>query len=263
MLDLKQIESFYPKKLTPFKKNLLREYLQYKILEAIFDSEFGERLVFMGGTAARMVHENTRFSEDLDFDNQGLGKDDFEHLTALVKRMLKREGYRAEVDNKFRAAYTCNVKMPGLLYEYGLTSNQAEKMLVKINTEPQHFEYRADKIILNKFDVFLRISVVPPDILLAQKIYAIFNRRRAMGRDFYDTAFLLGKTRPNLDYLGQKLSIRDGVDLKERLLDKCRQLDLNELARDVEPFLFMPADSKKVLHFCEYIESIDFESLRR
>lgn len=124
----------------------------------------------MGGTAARMVHENTRFSEDLDFDNQGLGKDDFEHLTALVKRMLKREGHRAEVDNKFRAAYTCNVKMPGLLYEYGLTSNQAEKMLVKINTEPQYFEYRADKTILNKFDVFLRISVVPPDILLAQKI---------------------------------------------------------------------------------------------
>ena len=36
MLDLKQIESFYPEYLRSFKRNLLREYLQYKILEAIF-----------------------------------------------------------------------------------------------------------------------------------------------------------------------------------------------------------------------------------
>ena len=68
MLDLKQVESFYPESLRPFKRNLLREYLQYKILEIIFGSEFGEKLVFMGGTATRIIHENTRFSEDLDFD---------------------------------------------------------------------------------------------------------------------------------------------------------------------------------------------------
>ena len=40
MLDIKQIESFYPEPLRPFRKNLLREYLQYKILEAIFEQDF-------------------------------------------------------------------------------------------------------------------------------------------------------------------------------------------------------------------------------
>ena len=69
MLDLKQIESFFPENLKPFKRNLLREYLQYKILESVFDSRFGSRLSFMGGTATHIIHSNNRFSEDLDFDN--------------------------------------------------------------------------------------------------------------------------------------------------------------------------------------------------
>jgi len=67
MLDLKQIESFYPEYLRAFKRNLLREYLQYKILEVIFDSRFGEKLSFMDGTAIHIIHQNTRFSEDLGF----------------------------------------------------------------------------------------------------------------------------------------------------------------------------------------------------
>ena len=55
MLDIDQIESFYPVQLRIFKKNLLREYLQYKILEIIFDSNFGEKLSFMGGTTIRIA----------------------------------------------------------------------------------------------------------------------------------------------------------------------------------------------------------------
>ncbi len=80
MLDIKQIESFYPESLRPFKKNLLREYIQYTMLEAIFDSEIGRKLALLGGTAARIIHGNTRFSEDLDFDNLGLNRNDFEQL---------------------------------------------------------------------------------------------------------------------------------------------------------------------------------------
>jgi len=71
MLDLRQIESFYPGTLRIFGRNLLREYLQYKILEIVYDSKFGKKLAFMGGTAIHMIHFNTRFSEDLDFDNLG------------------------------------------------------------------------------------------------------------------------------------------------------------------------------------------------
>lgn len=258
MLELEQIESFYPKNLRMFKKNLLREYLQYKILEIIYDSEFGQKLVFMGGTATRIIHGNTRFSEDLDFDNQGLSQSDFERLTDRIKRNLELEGYSVEISNKFHAAFTSDIKIPGLLFNYDLTSHQAEKLLIKINTEPQDFDYQSEDVILNKFDVFLRISVVPVDVLLAQKIYAIFGRRRAMGRDFFDVVFLLGKAKPNLAYLKQKLKIKNYSDLKKRLLEKCAELDMEKLAKDVEPFLSVPADAKKVLYFCQYIKEIDY-----
>ena len=77
MLDIKQIESFYPEYLRSFKRNVLQEYLQYKILEIVFDSKFGEKLSLMGGTAAHIIHGSTRFSEDLDFDNLGLTKKEF------------------------------------------------------------------------------------------------------------------------------------------------------------------------------------------
>ena len=257
MLDLSQIESFYPESLRPFKRNLLREYLQYKTLEAIYDSRFGAKLIFMGGTAIRVIHGNTRFSEDLDFDNLGLSEDEFGRLASLIERKLSLEGHELEMKNVFRKAFTCEVKIPGVLFAYGLSGHRQEKLLLKLNAEAQGFSYRPDKVILNQFDVFLRINVAPADILLAQKIFAAFNRRRPMGRDFYDIVFLLGKARPNLDYLRSKMGVRDSAGLKKRLLKRCGELDFDALAREVEPFLVVPSDAKRVREFRYYIEGME------
>ena len=77
MLEIRQIESFFPERLRHFKCNLPREYLQYKILEAIFAGRYGQKLAFMGGTAIHIAHGLPRFSEDMDFDNRGLTKRGF------------------------------------------------------------------------------------------------------------------------------------------------------------------------------------------
>lgn len=258
MLDIKQIESFYPEYLRSFKRNLLREYLQYKILEIMFDSRFGERLSFMGGTATRIVHSNTRFSEDLDFDNLGLEEKDFGQLVKLIQKTLQLEGYTVETRNVFKGAYKSYIRIPNVLFESGLSGHKEEKLSIQVDAEPQRFNYQPDKIILNKFEVFLRINVVPADILLAQKIYAILKRKRPMGRDFYDAVFLFGKTIPNLDYLKLKSEINDWVELRNRLLLRCRKFDFEQLAKEVEQFLFVPSDSKKVLFFCEYLQKYEF-----
>jgi len=71
-------------------------------------------------------------------------------------------------------------------------------------------------IFCNKF-VKIRINVVPPDILLAQKILYIVKRKRPMGRDFYDAIFLLEKTKPNIEFLKLKLDIKDSMDLKNKI----------------------------------------------
>ena len=68
MLDLNQLVSQYPANLRPFSRFILREYLQHKLLQLIYDSAYADRFIFLGGTCLRIVHGNQRFSEDLDFD---------------------------------------------------------------------------------------------------------------------------------------------------------------------------------------------------
>lgn len=62
MLTLSEIENNYPDNLRGYKRFILREYLQYKLLQIIFDSEYATQFCFLGGTCLRIVHGNTRFS---------------------------------------------------------------------------------------------------------------------------------------------------------------------------------------------------------
>ena len=255
MLDLKQIASFYPENLWPFQRNLMREYLQHKILACIFRSELGRYLSFMGGTAIRIAHGSPRFSEDLDFDNRGLDVKAFGDLVTTIRNMLELEGYPSEARNVCRGAYRCYLKTPTLLFETGLSPHKTEKLSIQLDMEPQGFEYSSENMIINKFDVFARIGLVPVDILLSQKITCIFTRKRAMGRDFFDTVFLLAKTRPNYEYLKQMLGIADPEMLRQKLQSRCQDLDFQALTRDVTSFLFRPDDANKVALFPEYIKS--------
>jgi len=257
MISIKQIEQYYPEHLRGFKRNILREYLQYKILEIVFNSKTAGKLSFLGGTALRIVHENTRFSEDLDFDNFRLSKDDFVLLTKEIQNGLQREGFDVEIRSVLKSAFRCYVKLPSVLFDNSLSDLKEEKILIQVDTEPHDYVYKPDKVILNKFDVFTQISVTPPAILLAQKIFALLNRKRAKGRDFYDVIFLLQKTKPDYDYLKLKTGLDDKQKLRSKLLAHVRDLNLKALAKDVEPFLFQPSDSKKIIMFPQYIRQIE------
>lgn len=90
MLDLQQIVAYYPPFLQDNKEHILREYLQYKILKSIFSSQWGTKLRFIGGTALRIVHGNARFSEDIDFDNDGtMSFEEFGLLAQYIQRDLE------------------------------------------------------------------------------------------------------------------------------------------------------------------------------
>ena len=254
MLEIRQIESFFPERLQHFKRNLLREYLQYKILEAIFAGRYGQKLAFMGGTAIHIAHGLPRFSEDMDFDNRGLTKRGFSALTQSVAKKLAMEGYLIETGVSFKGAFSADIKVSGVLFNEGLSGHREEKILIKLDAEPQNFKYSAQRMVINKFDVFTGINVVPVDILLSQKFYAILARKRAVGRDFYDAMFLAGKAKPDFAYLKKRVGIEDREGLKSALLQRCARLDFKLLARDVEQFIFFPEDAKKVLLFIEYVK---------
>lgn len=253
MINIGEIRKYYPN-LNGFDRSILREYLQYKILDIIFKDKAGRKLSFLGGTAIKICYGGTRFSEDLDFDNFGLSEDEFNGLSEVIKKELELEGYEVEVRNVFKGAFRCYIKIPKILKENNLSALEDEKILIQVDTAPHGFSYAPDNFLLQKFDVFRNIKLTPPDIILSMKIGAIFGRKRMKGRDFYDTVYLLGLADFNYDYLEAKLGIKNKEGLKSKLLAFIAGMDMEDMARDVSPFLLNQDDQERILSFQKYIE---------
>lgn len=189
MLTLTQIKQFYPEQENISARNMLREYLQYKILEIVFNSSYAQKLNFIGGTAIRMIYGSDRFSEDLDFDHFGLSKNEFRHLANSVVIGLTKEGLELETRFSLKESWRCYLKFKGLLFEYGLSDHKKEKLTIQIDTTKQDFNIAPETRIINRFGVFVEVRVNSSDVLLSQKISAVLGRKRLMGRDLYDIVF--------------------------------------------------------------------------
>jgi len=254
MLEFQQIKEQYPENLQRFERLILREYLQYKILQAIFDSKHASKLAFLGGTALRIVYGNTRFSEDIDLDNFGLSWEKFEEVIDKVNRFLSLEGFEVEVKNVKKGTYHCDLRFPKLLYDEGLSPLPGEKLLIQVDTTAQGYKYQPEVILLNKFDVFAEIRVTPLDTLLSQKIYTAVNRKRPKGRDFYDITFLASRTKPDYGFLKQKMDVDTEDKLKEEISSRIADYDFTAIADDVAPFLINQNEIKRVEKFPEFWE---------
>jgi predicted nucleotidyltransferase component of viral defense system len=259
MLDFQQIKEQYPENLQRFERAILREYLQYKILQAIFDSKHASKLAFLGGTALRIVYGNNRFSEDIDLDNFGLSWSEFKEVIQRVNRFLTLEGFEVEVKNIAKGAYHCYMRFPTLLYEQGLSPLPGEKILIQLDTTAQGYTYKPEIILLNKFDVFAEIRVTPLEILLSQKILTSVNRKRPKGRDFYDITYLSSRTKPDLGFLNKKLGINTGEGLRKEISARIAEYDFKDLADDVAPFLMNKDDIKRVEKFVEFWDQVALE----
>ncbi|RYG46147.1 MAG: nucleotidyl transferase AbiEii/AbiGii toxin family protein [Chitinophagaceae bacterium] len=260
MLTLSEIRPFYPPSLHHQGRFMLREYLQHKILQTVFNSQFADKLVFLGGTCLRIVHGNQRFSEDLDFDNFQIAPEAFEEIAGVITKELTREGYSVEMKTVYKNAYHCHIRFPELLYQEGMSGFPEEKILIQLDTEPQHFAFTPERFVLNRFDVFTQIFTTPKDLLLAQKFYTVLNRARNKGRDFFDIVFLLSLIdKPNYEYLSFKAGITNALQLKERIIAHCATISMKEMAADVQPFLFNTSDTRKVELFTDYLEQFPLQ----
>lgn len=256
MLSLDQIILSFQPRSRDKKEFCLKEYLQYKILQSIFSSQYANKLAFLGGTALRILHNNSRFSEDLDFDNFNLSFEEFNDLGAVIKADLELEGLLVEISTVKKWAFHCSVKMPEILYNNGLAPMKNTKILIQIDTVSQDFEYEVDRRIISQRDVTTPVLSCPIDLLLSQKLFACFTRKRLKWRDFFDIVFILGLTKsPNYAYLSQKMRIDNPTMLRSYLLDNCKWVDFEMLQADVAPFLFDPYNQSVKL-FPQIIEQI-------
>jgi hypothetical protein len=150
MLELQQIKNEYSEQLQGYERAIVREYLQYKILQAIFESQQASQLSFLGGTALRIVHGNSRFSEDIDLDNFGLSWQAFGELAQSVKLFLELEGFLVEANLVAKEAFHCDLRFPELLFQQGLSPHQQERILILLDTVAQAYDYPPEIKILNK-----------------------------------------------------------------------------------------------------------------
>jgi predicted nucleotidyltransferase component of viral defense system len=255
MQDLLSVLDYAQKNNYPVsnKKGIYVEYLQHEILKSLFSHT--DKISFIGGTCLRIVFKLPRFSEDLDFDNFGLSQKDFEELISKVTKDLELLGFDVEFRNVYKGAYHCYFKFADILHRYGLSPNDDEKILVRLDTVNQDFKFESEVAIINNFGIFAEIRHNPVDILLSQKFLTVLGRNRSKGRDFFDITHLMSKASPNLEYLKVKGDIDGLQDLKNKILQFCETVDFNDMYNDVKPFLFDPKDGERILKFKQYINT--------
>lgn len=254
MISLDEIKGGYPAALHDRAAFLLREYLQYRMLRLIYRSSHASKLVFLGGTCLRLIHQNRRFSEDLDFDNLGLDEGQFKALGEEVRTGLELEGYDVEIEIKGKTAFRCKVRFPGMLFQHGLSGHAEQRILIQFDTEPQRYDYTPELRRLSKFDVAMDVPCCSLPLLLSQKCFAIMNRPRNKGRDFFDVAFMLSRdVVPDLVYLNDRIHVSTVPELAEALLAHCATLDMDAQAEDVRPFVFDADTLGNVTHFAQLV----------
>ena len=254
MLTYKQIEILYKDNVSQTSpKKVLVEYLQYEILDSIFKQKDSRNLSFMGGTAIRIGYKGNRFSEDLDFDNFGLSFDDFTSLLELASTDMKLKGFSIETRLVEAGAYHCYIKFPNILFENKISNIKGEKILVRIDTVKKEKIFTPQILTLNRFDVYRDILINPTNILLSQKLLAIYGRKREKGRDFYDVSFLYSVTDPDFDYI-EKITKMSKENFIKEFLTRCEKFNYKNLTNDVLPFLIKPEQSTRVLNFMNFIQ---------
>ena len=255
MFTVDQIAGHFPPHLRERNpRGMLVEYLQYELLDSLFKNSAALALSFIGGTAIRILHNSDRFSEDLDFDNFELSFAQFGDLLKTACRDMEYKGFLVEHRIVEKGAWHCYIRFPEILHRTGLTSDAQRKILIRIDSEEKERLYEPKKAFLNQFGVYRQILAAPPAILLAQKMMTILYRKRDKGRDLYDVSFLMAFADPDFDYIKRIVGL-DREEFLTRFDQRLTELDLNFLARDVEPFLFSVQQQDRITTFPEYWRS--------
>jgi len=235
------------------KRNVLREYLQAHVLYSLQSVRAFERIAFVGGTALRFLYGLRRYSEDLDFSLEHAKGYSFARLLDRVEADLANAGFDVTVHpREGEPVDSAFVRLPGLLYEAGLSPHRTEKLSVKIeiDTRPPGGATTETTLINRHFLVALLHYGIPS--LMAGKLHALLSRPYTKGRDVYDLLWYLSRTDPvdpNVPLLQNALAQTgwNGPQVtlenwREVIADKMAKLDFAEIAEDVGPFLERPED---------------------
>lgn len=236
------------------KRNVVREYLQARLLQSLQQSGAMIPLAFHGGTALRFLYAIPRYSEDLDFALEQRNElYDFRKYLRAIQNDLQAESYPVEIRvNDSRVVHNALVRFPGLLYELELSPHRSEVLAIKleVDTNPPAGAGLTTTII--RRHALLNLSHHNKESLLAGKLHAVLQRSYAKGRDLYDLLWYLSDQtwpEPNLHLLNNALVQSDWragevteTNWRRIVWERLAGLEWQRIVQDVQPFLEKEAE---------------------
>ncbi len=118
-------------------RNMVREYLQARILGALQRAGAMLPLAFHGGTALRFLYATARYSEALDFAlERPSSRYDLRACLRRIRSEFAAEGYALDIRvSDKRAVHSAFIRFPGLLHELELSPHRDEVLAVKMEVD--------------------------------------------------------------------------------------------------------------------------------
>jgi predicted nucleotidyltransferase component of viral defense system len=230
-------------------RNLVREYLQARILESLQRAGAMIPLAFHGGTALRFLYGIPRYSEDLDFAlERDAERYDLRGYLRTIRSVLEAEAYLIDLRvSDRRIVHSAFVRFPGLLHELGLSPHPDEVFSVKVEVDTRPPEGAGLATTLVRRHVTLHLQHHDRASLLAGKLHALLQRPFLKGRDVYDLLWYLSDPTwpaPSLTLLANALRQTGwtGPEPTERnwrdlIADRLASGHWDRVIADVRPFV--------------------------
>jgi hypothetical protein len=235
--------------------NWVREYCQARILQFLQERGVFTSWIFHGGTALRLLYMLPRYSEDLDFALFNLtAPPNFAGVMADVSRAFAAEGYRVDIhkvkeEGSVKSAF---IRLPGLLYELGLSPQRNEVLSIKVEVDSRPPEGGTTETSIIRRYVVLNVLHYDKASMLSGKLHAVLMRPYSKGRDLYDLFWYMSDpTWPEPNYRFLNAALRQtqwhGPEIVpsnwvEEIVKRLGNIDWQRALDDVRPLIERESD---------------------
>lgn len=243
-----------------FLRNLLKETLQYYVLDYVYTSRWGERFLFKGGTCLHFCFDLPRLSEDLDFDVKNYDNFNLDIFCKSIREYFTKDLQYKNIEIQIAGnEKQVKLKFP-VMKKLGLKRDRSESNLLflRLDINPVDSEiYNQEVSLISKYNFNFIINRYSLEDLFSSKIVAILTRTfkkgkgdkiTFKGRDYFDLIWFLEKNvQPNFDRLKDITGLSKNKVL-EKLDEKVEKVDPRYLQEDLIPLF---RENKFVEKFCE------------
>lgn len=186
MIDQDQISKLVTKYQTS-ELNVYREYLQHLFLNYFYQLPQSSEIYFKGGTALRLIYQNARFSEDLDFSTNLKDVPGIEECLLEVLEKIQKENIQADL----REAKTTTGGYLAIIDFVIFGQTVPVQIEISFREKGNSGEVTT---VTSDFIPPYTVFILEEEQLISQKMRALQVRWKP--RDFYDLYFILRKGLP-------------------------------------------------------------------